>query len=203
MLNDRVRDLLNQINELEEELHQTLLSEQKDLLYKIEGSKIKFEERIKLAQRELKTGTLKWLFSSEPRHVITAPIIYAMILPIALLDLAFTLYQMVCFPLYRVPKVRRSIFITVDRQHLVYLNSIERINCTYCGYSNGVIAYCREIAARTEQFWCPIKHARKTLDPHRRYAKFAAFGDGENYREVLEELRDSLHGECKKHSPQK
>ena len=195
MLNDRVRNLLNQINELEEELHQTLLSEQQELLYKIEGSKIKFEEQIRIAQRKLKTGTLKWLFTSEPRHLITAPIIYSMIFPIALLDLSFSIYQLTCFPLYKIARVPRRNFITVDRQHLAYLNSVERLNCIYCGYSNGVIAYCREIAARTEQFWCPIKHARKTLDPHRRYAKFAAFGDGENYRDVLEELRNSLRQE--------
>ncbi len=195
MLNDRVRNLLNQINELEEELHQTLIAEQQELLYRIEGSKIKFEEHIRIAQRKLKTGTLRWLFSSDPRHLITAPIIYSMILPIALLDLSFTLYQYLCFPLYKINKVARRNFITVDRQHLGYLNSVERLNCIYCGYSNGVIAYCREIAARTEQFWCPIKHARKTLDPHRRYAKFAAFGDGENYRKMLEDLREDLRAE--------
>ena len=195
MLHDRVRNLLNQINALEEELHQALLSEQQELLYKIEGSKIKSEEQIRIAQRKLKTGTLKWLFASEPRHLITAPIIYSMIFPIALLDLSFSIYQLICFPLYKIAQVPRRSFITVDRQHLAYLNSVERLNCIYCGYSNGVIAYCREIAARTEQFWCPIKHARKTLDPHRRYAKFAAFGDGENYRDVLEDLRNSLRQE--------
>ena len=195
MFNDKVRDLLSQISELEEELHSALLSEQEALSYKIEGSKIKFEEHIRLAQSKIKTGIFKWLIASEPRHLITAPVIYAMILPIAFLDLTFSFYQMCCFPMYRVPKVKRGAYIAIDRQNLAYLNSIERLNCIYCGYSNGVIAYCREIAARTEQFWCPIKHAQKTLDPHRRYAKFAAFGDAENFRAVLEELRESLQQE--------
>lgn len=195
MLNDKVRDLLKEISELEDELHAALLAEQEALSYKIEGSKIKFEENIRLAQSRIKTGSLKWLFTSDPRHLVTAPIIYAMIVPIAILDLTFSLYQFCCFPLYRVPKVKRRAYVAIDRQNLAYLNSIERFNCVYCGYSNGVIAYCREIAARTEQFWCPIKHARKTLDPHRRYAKFAAFGDAEHYPETLEEMRRSLRRE--------
>ena len=195
MLNDKVKDLLNQIRDLEDELHSALIAEQQVLSYKIEGSKVKFEEQIRAAQSKLKTGSLRWLFESNPKHLITAPIIYTMIVPIVLLDLSFTIYQLCCFPLYRVPKVKRCSYITIDRQHLAYLNSIERINCVYCGYSNGVIAYCREIAARTEQFWCPIKHARKTLDPHRRYAKFAAFGDAESFRDTQQELREILQRE--------
>jgi hypothetical protein len=52
------------------------------------------------------------------------------------------------------PKVRRSDYIILDRQKLRYLNSIERLNCAYCGYANGAIAYVQEIAGRTEQHWC-------------------------------------------------
>lgn len=195
MMTDKVRQLLGQISELEEELHETLVSEQQALYYKIEGSKVKFEEHIRRAQLKLKTNSLKWLLDSNPRHLVTAPIIYSMIIPLMILDLAFTVYQRLCFPLYKIEKVKRQAYITIDRRHLGYLNSIERFNCVYCSYGNGVIAYCREITARTEQFWCPIKHAHKTLDPHRRYAKFADFGDAENYRSTLKEMRDSLRKE--------
>jgi hypothetical protein len=40
-----------------------------------------------------------------------------------------------------------------DRTHLAYLNLVEKINCAYCSYGNGLAAYLREIAARTEQYW--------------------------------------------------
>ena len=196
MMTDKVRQLLTQISELEEELHETLVSEQQALYYKIEGSKVKFEEHIRRAQLKLKTNSVRWLLKSNPRHIVTAPVIYSMIIPIVILDLAFTIYQHLCFPLYKVAKVKREAYITIDRKHLGYLNSIERLNCVYCGYGNGVIAYCREIIACTEQFWCPIKHAHKTLDPHRRYAKFADFGDAENYRSTLHEMRESLREEA-------
>jgi hypothetical protein len=37
--------------------------------------------------------------------------------------------------------------------------AIEKINCAYCSYANGAIASVREMASRTEIYWCPIKHA--------------------------------------------
>ena len=61
----------------------------------------------------------------------------------------------------------------------------------YCSYGNGVIEYCREISARTEQYWCPIKHASRTPDPHQRMEQFADFGDAESYKKRLIKLRKS------------
>jgi len=66
---------------------------------------------------------------------------------------------------------------------------IERFNCFYCSYANGVIAQAREVAARTEQYWCPIKHARRMLGSHDRYPRFLEFGDAESYRQGIERLR--------------
>ena len=80
----------------------------------------------------------------------------------------------------------------VDRYRLGYLNIFERLNCAYCGYANGVIAYAREITARTEQYWCPIKHARKVLGSHARYAHFLDYGEAEDYAVKLDESRRRL-----------
>ena len=46
----------------------------------------------------------------------------------------------------------RGQYIVIDRHRLKYLNAIEKLNCVYCGYGNGVIAYARDIAGRTEQY---------------------------------------------------
>ena len=192
MVNENIRRLLAQISELEEELGEAIQEQQETLFYRLEGTKIQFERNIREAQKKLKTGLLTWLVKSSPRNVITTPIIYSMIVPIGMLDAALSFYQLVCFPLYRVPKVKRRQYIVIDRHHLSYLNSVERLNCIYCAYANGVLAYSREIAARTEQYWCPIKHARKILDPHRRYARFADFGDAEHYSETMDMLRDAF-----------
>jgi hypothetical protein len=45
------------------------------------------------------------------------------------------------------------------------------------------------VAARTEQYWCPIKHARRIQAAHDRYPKFFDHGDAEAYRQGLARLR--------------
>ena len=64
----------------------------------------------------------------------------------------------------------------MDRRKLAYLNSIEKFNCVYCEYVNGLIAYVQEIAGRTEQYWCPIKHAMRVKSMHSRYRHFLDYG---------------------------
>ena len=82
----------------------------------------------------------------------------------------------------------------IDRHHLSYLNGIEKMNCVYCGYFNGLGAYVQEVVARTEQYWCPIKHAKKLKTIHNRYKNFLDFGDAESYlgraKKVRREFKD-------------
>ena len=52
-----------------------------------------------------------------------------------------------------------------------------------------VAAYLREVAARTEQYWCPIKYARRIKGAHERYPRFFDYGDAEAFRQGLNRLR--------------
>ena len=192
-MNTRVSELLAEIRRLEDQLEEAIRTHEQEFLYKVDGAKVRFEKAVKTAHKKLKTGILPWLGSSELRNVASVPFVYAMSVPLAFLDLTVTIYQFVCFPLYRIEKVRRRDFIVIDRHKLSYLNGIEKMNCVYCGYTNGLIAFVREVIARTEQYWCPIKHARKILDPHRRYARYAEFGEAEDYPKRLESMRDELN----------
>ena len=57
---------------------------------------------------------------------------------------------------------------------------------------NGILGYFTEIAARTEQHWCPIKHAGCVENAaHSRYKKFIDYGDAEKYRRQIETIRRS------------
>ena len=94
--------------------------------------------------------------------------------------------------MYGIALVRRSSYVIIDRQHLAYLNAIEKLNCLYCGYANGVFAYVREVAGRTEQYWCPIRHARRVRAPHEHYRHFVDYGDAAGYRRRLMSLRHEL-----------
>jgi len=195
-MNKRVQEILNQIRELEDELKNTLQEHEAKLSYQIEGSKVRFDQAIKSAHKRVKTGLFTWLRNSRPQSVLSAPFVYGMIVPLAMFDLSLTVYQMICFRLYGIARVARSDYIIIDRQHLHYLNVFEKLNCVYCGYGNGVISYAREIISRTEQYWCPIKHARKVLDAHPRYSTFLDYGDATEYPIRLIGFRTALKGEA-------
>ena len=78
--------------------------------------------------------------------------------------------------------MQRRDHVTFDRQHLAYLNGLEKLNCVYCSYANGLLSYAREIAGRTEKHWCPIKHARRLSGTHQYYPDFLEYGDAHGYR---------------------
>jgi hypothetical protein len=115
-----------------------------------------------------------------------------------LLDAAVAVYQLVCFPIYGIPKVRRDDYLVFDRGRLAYLNAIEKVGCIYCSYANGLLALITEVAARTEQYFCPIKHAQSLIQIHSRYEKFLPYGDGRAYRgqsgAVALDYRDVVSG---------
>jgi len=194
-MTDRIQQLIEQIKTLETELSNELHQHEDKLLFELRGKKAEFEQSIKLAHKKLKIGIFPWLFGIRPLNIITAPIIYSMFIPLIISDIFVSFYQATCFPIYKIKKVRRSHYIVIDRNQLSYLNLFEKFHCVYCGYANGLIAYIREIIARTEHYFCPIKHARKVIDSHQRYQQFIPFGDAENYHQRLKALRQKLSKE--------
>lgn len=120
------------------------------------------------------------------------PIIYLMIIPAVVLDVFITTYQFICFPAYGIRRVTRRNYISFDRHRLKYIKPIQRINCDYCAYFNGVIAYAREVAARTEQYFCPIRHVRRTKGLHPRHKNFLEYGDATNAQARMKNLRQKL-----------
>jgi len=133
-----------------------------------------------------------YLRGASLRNVVTAPAIYSLAIPFALLDLCVTAYQHTCFPACGIAPVLRSRYFRFDRQRLPYLNAVEKANCAFCSYANGVLAYVREVASRTETYWCPIKHARPIRDAHRRYTTFFDYGDPQAYESGLSRMRRTV-----------
>jgi len=191
-MNPTVADLTRKIRVLEEELEVQMALARADLHLRIEGTRLEFQEAVLRKHREMKTKLLHYVIGARPLVVLTAPVIYALIVPLVLLDIFITIYQAVCFPVYDIPKVARKDYLIFDRRYLAYLNLIEKINCAYCSYANGLIGYVREIASRTEQYWCPIKHARKVIGAHPRYGNFADFGDAQAYKDEVAALAEKV-----------
>ena len=191
-MNDELDRLFAQIHAIEDDIERRLDAHRAQLKYRMSKGKALFEAEVARGHRRLRTGVVRYVVEAPLRHIALAPIIYAMVIPFAFLDLCLTIYQWICFSAWGVRRVRRRDYVVIDRHRLGYLNAIEKLNCVYCGYGNGVIAYVREIAARTEQYWCPIRHATQIRGAHAHTRDFVDYGDAEAYRARLEELRAKL-----------
>jgi len=187
-----VERFIERLHDAEDDLKREVDEQQRRWQYRIHRGRVWFDSDLRQRHRHLRQRIPTYIVQGELLNLLTAPIIYSLLLPFVLLDLWVTLYQWVCFPVYGMPRVPRRRYFAIDRHRLAYLNGIEKVNCTFCSYANGVIAYVREVAGRTEQYWCPIKHARAVQTPHERYHVFVDYGDAQGYREELMALRRAL-----------
>jgi hypothetical protein len=191
-MNEKIRHLLDQMSALEDDLRREVQAQEASALYQIKGKRVEFEAAVRQAHLKLKTSFFRWLVTYRPQNLITGPIIYSMIIPMLALDACVSFYQATCFPIYGIIKVRRGDYMVFDRQQLGYLNFIEKFHCAYCAYGKGLMAYVTEIVGRTEEYFCPIKHARKMLGAHSRYARFLSYGEADGYAAKLEQFRTNL-----------
>lgn len=191
-MNDRISHILAQMAVLDGELRTAVHEQETRMFFQINGKRVEFERSVKAAHRRLKKGFFRWLVTDRPQNLITGPLIYGMAIPLLMLDVCVSFYQWACFPIYGIVRVKRSDYLVFDRRHLGYLNFIEKFHCTYCEYGNGLMAYMTEILARTEAYFCPIKHAHKILGTHARYNRFLDYGDAADYEAKLEAYRVAL-----------
>lgn len=193
-MDNRLNELLLKIKKLEAELIEELQKQQEIFSYEIRKKKIYFEKFAIEQQREQLVNLWRYIAGAPLRHLVTVPVIWACLIPTLLFDLFVSLFHAICFPLYGIQKVKRAEYIVFDRQYLEYLNFFEKVNCAYCSYFNGLVAYVQEIGARTEQYWCPIKHARRIAFIHNHYQNFFDYGDAEKYRKELSATRKQQRG---------
>ncbi len=191
-MNGSIKELIDQMEELEERLKAEIEAHENTISYEIQEGYIKFEESILGKQRENMKGIFQFFSEIPLSHLLTSPLVYAMVIPALILDAMLFVYQNVIFRIYRFEFVNRSDYIVFDRQYLSYLNCVEKLNCMYCSYFNGLMQYGAEIAAKTELYFCPIRHAKKIRYRHRYYRDFLTFGDGENYQEKLKNIREKM-----------
>jgi len=191
-MSNAAETLLDRIRDLQDEFEQELAKRREAFRYSLENGRIVWEDEARRQHRALRVRWLVFLRRTRPMVLITAPFIYSLLIPFVLLDAFVTVYHAVCFPVYGIPKVRRRDHIRIDRQHLAYLNGLQKLNCVYCGYCNGLLSYVREVAGRTEAYWCPIKHAARVDGTHAHYGSFLEYGDGEGFDRGIARSRNSL-----------
>jgi hypothetical protein len=200
-MTQRLRELADEIHRLQAELGREIEAGRQHLGWHIKEKIVDFEQDVVAGHKRLRKSIWRFLAGSSLHATATAPVIYSLLFPFLIIDAWVSLYQAICFRAYRIPQVRRSDYVVFDRRHLAYLNGIEVVNCLFCGYANGVIGYVREVGSRTEQYWCPIKHALRIVDPPERYWDFLEYGDAEGYRARLDEFRAELREKPRTDSP--
>lgn len=192
VMSSRLNEILEEIRELEKRVQAEMKLREEELKYKVSEGRVIFEREILEIHKKIASSLLFYIVKAPILTILSAPVIYVMVIPALLMDLCLWIYQAICFPVYGIPKVKRSEHIILDRHYLKYLNFLERLNCDYCSYFNGLSSYAMEIAARTEQYWCPIKHASGKAWRHSRAHRFVDYGDAEAYRAKIDELRREL-----------
>lgn len=192
-MNDSLQEeLAKKIKELENRIDEAYEAGKKKFSYQIEQGKAIFQKEIGALHKKASKNIFVFILRAPLGTLLTAPIIYSILFPVLLLDLFATVYQWICMPIYKIERVKRRHHITFDRHRLKYLNFFEKINCIYCSYVNGFISYIAEIAGRTEQYFCPIKHSKRLKNRHNYYQNFLDYGDYEDYHERLKGLRFKL-----------
>ena len=136
-MNDVINDLFEKIRNLEDEIGDELESKAEELRFKIKNGRVVFEREVLARHKEFKTNLFRYIKKARWSVMLTAPVIYSLIIPFVILDVFVTVYQFICFPVYGIPKVRHRDHIVFDRVKLGYLNGLEKFNCLYCSYCNG------------------------------------------------------------------
>ena len=192
-MNDKIRELIEEIDAMKLKLAEEIDKQESHISYEIKNGYVTFEKEVLAKQRENMKNLLTWFREVPLLHLLTAPLIYAMVIPAIIFDVLLFVYQQIAFRIFKFEFIKRSDYMHFDHQYLGYLNLIEKLNCLYCSYFNGLMLYASAIAGRTELYFCPIKHAKKIVSQHKFYEEFLSYGDEGEYQKKLKELRKNSH----------
>ena len=185
----KIKEIVKKTKLLQSRLKKELENEKQYLMKKywfyLKQGKIIFYTKVRKYNKKFKENLFKYIITIRFIHFLSLPFIYAMIIPSIILDIFISIFQLVAFTLYWIPKVKRWDYIIFDRKHLDYLNILQKIHCCYCSYVNWLFNYSSEIAWRTERYWCPIKHFNNRKYEHSQYWKFSDYWDPEWFKEKM------------------
>ncbi|MCW8820704.1 MAG: hypothetical protein OQK45_00640 [Sulfurovum sp.] len=188
-MNDKIREIVEEIESMKLKLAEEIAKQESHISYEIHNGYVKFDKEVVSKQKENMKNLLIWFGEVPLLHFLAAPIIYGMIIPTILFDVILFIYQHTVFRIFKFGFIKRSNYVIFDHQYLGYLNPIEKLNCVYCSYVNGLMQYASAIAGRTEFYFCPIKHAKKVAYQHSYYDKYLVYGEEKDYQKNLKALR--------------
>ncbi len=188
-MNENIKEMIEEIETMKKKLGEEITRQEENVNYEISNGYIKFEKEMFNSQKQNMMHLWDWFREIPLQQLLSAPVVYMMIIPAVVLDIMLFVYHNVVSRVFKIKFRKRSDYVVFDRQYLGYLNVVEKLNCLYCAYFNGVMQYASSIAGRTELYFCPIKHAKKIAYKHEFYHTFLPYGDGNEYQKTLKELR--------------
>src|ERR1700677_4216234 len=90
--------LMEKLRSVEADIEAELAKRAEELRFRIENRKIVFEQDVKRLHRAIKVRAARYFIDANPLIVLSAPVIYSLIVPIALVDIWVMAYQAICFP---------------------------------------------------------------------------------------------------------
>jgi hypothetical protein len=180
-MNKRIHELQARIRQLEQELEQEVRFQRKSVNGGLTPCRLLLARTGYDQRQRQRTGLIPYLRQVQWRHIVLLSLVYMPVIPLFLLDLVVSLYQLACAPLCRIPRVRRYDFFLYDRNDQAYLNVLEMLNCQYYAYATGLLAYVREVVVRTEQYWYTINHPASIALMHARSGQGIDYGDAAAY----------------------
>ena len=188
-MSDRIKEMIEEIETMKKKLGEEITRQEEYVNYEVRNGYIKFEKEIFDSQKQNMMHLWDWFREIPLLQLLSAPVVYMMIVPAIVLDIMLFIYGYVVSRVFKIKFGKRSDYIVFDRQYLGYLNVVEKLNCLYCAYFNGLMQYASSIAARTEFYFCPIKHVKKIAYKHEFYHTFLPYGNGNEYQKKLKDLR--------------
>jgi hypothetical protein len=131
MMPTKLEILMDKLSAVEAELVEELQKQEEEFAYEIRKRRVYFEETTVILHKTFVKKLINYLRDAPLSTIISTPIIWLCLFPFLALDLSVSLYQFICFPLYGIPKVKRSDYLIFDRRFLSYLNLVEKLNCAY------------------------------------------------------------------------
>jgi len=129
-MNNHLNEILKEFKELEKRVQEEIRRKEEEFQYKIHKRKVIFEEEVLRIHATFARGLVKYILGARPLNILSAPVIYLMIIPALLMDASVTLYQVLCFSIYGIPEVKRREHIILDRHYLNISMSLSGLTVT-------------------------------------------------------------------------
>ncbi len=144
-MGNTIREILLKMESLNADLKEEYARLSQKYGFSFQKKRIIFLEEFRKRNKSFRFPAWKYAIPTNIRHFFSIPFIYGMIIPTVILDIFLIIYQAAAFRLYRIPLVKRSEYVVFDRRFLDYLNFVQKVNCLYCSYVNGVFAFAVEV----------------------------------------------------------